>query len=1182
MHSASAQDSPVISEFMASNDDTLVLENGESPDWIELHNPGTTGVDLAGWSLTDNSENLDKWNFPPGVSIPAGGYLLVYASGQNLRDPAEDLHTNFNLSQDGEFLALVDHRGEMTHQAFTPAYPEQFTDVSFGISQGQIEPAYFTTPTPGEANNDSVLGFVKDTSFSHKRGFFDEAFQLEVTTATPGASIYYTTDGSDPGPDSSSIDAPDPESPPVLSIEISTTTIVRAYAAKPGFQPTNTDTQSYFFLEEVISNPVMATSVTGHSIWGPQMQDALLEIPTISLVTQEAIPTTPIMSPPEIPVSIEMIFPDGRDGFQLDAGVERFGGQYTVYDKHALRVSFKEIYGKKKLKFDLFSDTPYGSDTAVESFDQILLRNGSHDSLFATNYPHSRGVYFRNRYFFDRQLEAGHLSMRGKFVHVYLNGTYYGQHHLMERPNADFMATHLGGEEEEYDIMKGRSGIFVSQGEGTAWNYLNANKNNYDVVKDYMNIDSYIDYMLLNFYGGNDHDWYPQHNWVAGRRREDGGKFNFFMWDNDFLIRRGGNSNTGSTANTTDNGGPGNMWSSLIQLPEFRTRFADRVQKHFYNSGMLTKERVQADISELAERISRTIIPEAARWGTKADQLYTPSSYQTYVNWIVDVNAESRTNTVLAQMRSARFLPDTAAPEFSQNGGEIPANFPLLITHIDGDLYYTTDGTDPRLEGGAINPTAQFVEANTVVFPAGSTWGYNDSGTVTGSDWQTAQFDDTSWSEGPAPLGFGRITNTTIATPVNTSAPRKLTVYFRRTFEIANSDSISTGFIDLHVDGGAVVYINGTEVLRDNMPEGVITPDTEATSDGNEGVFDTFSFDGALLSDGENLITVEVHNRTVGSSDMALDLKLSYESNNRTATIPINGTQQIRARVLNDSEWSALNEATFIGDSPANPSNLVISEIHYHPNDEQGADSEFIELMNISDQTISLAGVSFTEGISFTFGDEATLAPGARVVLVSDPTAFGATYSNDFIIGGVYASRLANNGERISLAGADGIAIQSLRFNDNQPWPVEADGSGHSLTLTSPRSNPDPSLPQNWRTSWEAGGSPLTDDSFPLDIQTPEDLLYAVTGSETPPVLSTLNGQLIFEHLRLHGADSATFVVEYSTDLENWSSEDLTLLDQNNLPQGDVWNIPRSRLRWILPSGLGQRVFGRIRATLIE
>ena len=113
----------------------------------------------------------------------------------------------------------------------------------------------------------------------------------------------------------------------------------------------------------------------------------------------------------------------------------------------------------------------------------------------------------------------GHLSMRGKFVHVYLNGFYFGHYHLMERPNADFMATHLGGEEEDYDIMKGRSGIFVSQGTRTAWDYLVANTNNYGLVQRYMDVDSYIDYMLLNFYGGNDHDWYPSHNWIAGRKR---------------------------------------------------------------------------------------------------------------------------------------------------------------------------------------------------------------------------------------------------------------------------------------------------------------------------------------------------------------------------------------------------------------------------------------------------------------------------------------------------------------------------------------------------------------------------------------------------------------------------------------------------------------------------------------
>ncbi|MBC8149390.1 MAG: CotH kinase family protein, partial [Verrucomicrobiaceae bacterium] len=103
-----------------------------------------------------------------------------------------------------------------------------------------------------------------------------------------------------------------------------------------------------------------------------------------------------------------------------------------------------------------------------------------------------------------------------------------------------------------------------------------AHTGNYEVVKDYMDIDSYIDYMLLNFYGGNEHDWYPQHNWVAGRKREPGGKFKFFMWDNDFLNRRGGNAGAGSTANTTDNGGPGNMIGALKLHDEFNIRMADR------------------------------------------------------------------------------------------------------------------------------------------------------------------------------------------------------------------------------------------------------------------------------------------------------------------------------------------------------------------------------------------------------------------------------------------------------------------------------------------------------------------------------------------------------------------------------------------------------------------------------
>jgi hypothetical protein len=1177
-----AQGIPIINEFMADNGGALSLADGSTPDWIEIRNPDRTELDLAGWHLTDDDQDLNKWTFPAGATIAPGAYLLVYASGEDATGAGGEYHTNFKLGDQGEYLALVQPNGNV-QQELAPAYPQQYADISYGLTPSQQSNGYFQTPTPGEANNDFVLGFVKDTTFSHKRGFYDEVFQLEVTTATPGATIRYTTDGSTPGLTSPQVAAPDPESPPVLSLSIDQTTIVRAYAEKPGFENTNIDTQTYLFLDGVIAAPKMSTAITGHAVWGPQMRDALLEIPSISLVTQEDVPTMPIMSPPEIGVSIEMIFPDGSNGFQLDAAIERFGGQFTLFPKNALRVSFKAAYGPKKLKFDLFSDTPYGGDTAVDEFDQILLRNGSHDSMFSYHYSHSRGTYIRNRYFFDRQIEAGHLSMRGKFVHVYLNGDYYGQFHLMERPNADFMATHLGGDEDDYDIMKGRSGIFVSQGNGDAWNYLNANLGDYDIVQDYMDLDSYIDYMLLNFYGGNEHDWYPQHNWVAGRKREPGGQFKFFMWDNDFLNRRGGNTSTGSTANTTDNGGPGNMLSALARHDDFKMRLADRTQKHFFNGGMLSKERVKADFTELAERISRTIIPESARWAAEAQAFdsrngfYTPDSFQRYVDWIVDINAETRSDVVISQMRSAGLFPELSVPAFNQRGGEVPTGFGLVLSNDRGKIYYTTDGSDPRLPGGDINPDAiEFpgTIADFTGFSAGVDWKFYDDGDL-GTAWRAIDFDDSSWDEGLAPLGFGNINGTTIATQARPSSTH-LTFYCRRNFEISGLSAITSASLQVQSDGGAVVYINGIEAARDNMPDGPISFLTGSTGDGNEGDFDSLSFDHTLLVEGTNTIAVEVHNSSPGSGDMVIDLGFGGTRLNETTPIAINTTTTVRARNFDGGEWSPLNEATFLTGIPAASSNLVISEIHYNPSDAQGELAEYVELMNISDQIVDLSGVAFSAGIAFAFESSATIAPRQRAILVADPIAFEAAYGASATILGTYTSRLANGGERLTLNTADASSIQSVRYNDRSPWPSEADGTGYSLVLISPESAPDHELPQNWRASVDAGGNPGTSDAIPFAGNPDTDLLEYALGDSKAVRVNVVNGQPVFEVPRVLGADDATITVELSSDLSSWSAASAVLLDQSER-SGNT-----SIMRWALATEADVRQYARVIVSISE
>ncbi len=142
---------------MAANLSGLTDEDGAFSDWIEIHNPDTGPVSLAGYHLTDDAAHLDKWTFP-AVTLDAGDYLVVFASGKNRTDPAGRLHTNFKLAAEGEYLALVAPDGVTAASAFAPAYPPQFDNQSFGLSQPDSSSvwSYFSTPTPGAPNGSGI------------------------------------------------------------------------------------------------------------------------------------------------------------------------------------------------------------------------------------------------------------------------------------------------------------------------------------------------------------------------------------------------------------------------------------------------------------------------------------------------------------------------------------------------------------------------------------------------------------------------------------------------------------------------------------------------------------------------------------------------------------------------------------------------------------------------------------------------------------------------------------------------------------------------------------------------------------------------------------------------------------------------------------------------------------------
>src|SRR2546421_3834293 len=196
--SAKAQDNLLITEFMANNTHTLADEDAEFSDWIEIHNAGTNVVDLTGWFLTDSSTTLAKWSFPTTNLFP-NGYMVVFASGKNRRIPGAPLHTNFKLSSNSGFLALVRPDGVTIVSSYAPSYPVQVPDISYGIPSQAIVTtlvasgavAKVLVPTDGSPGTSWIVpGFDDSAWLSAPTGIgYETDAQTNITLGTITDSV---------------------------------------------------------------------------------------------------------------------------------------------------------------------------------------------------------------------------------------------------------------------------------------------------------------------------------------------------------------------------------------------------------------------------------------------------------------------------------------------------------------------------------------------------------------------------------------------------------------------------------------------------------------------------------------------------------------------------------------------------------------------------------------------------------------------------------------------------------------------------------------------------------------------------------------------------------------------------------------------------------------------------------
>ncbi|HNC96629.1 MAG TPA: CotH kinase family protein, partial [Myxococcota bacterium] len=382
----------------------------------------------------------------------------------------------------------------------------------------------------------------------HARGLYDQPFEVQVTG--DGGSLFYSTDLSVPTR---------PVSGP---IPIRTTTVLRlAEVAQDGSRVETT--HSYIFVSDVMASSVMDQAVVQNPAYTASIERALRDLPTISLVNPDGIPLS------EVPISLEWIDPNG-DQLQVGAGAYVSGGTSWAYEKTSFRLVFRDEYGPGHLEADIYGPDATGIP-AVERFDVLSLRGGNHDTVF---YQGARGQHLRNLWMDETQLDQGQLAPHGRFANVYRNGVYHGLYHVRERFNAAMMSEYLGGSEEDYEAINAGSAY---DGSGATWAALVAASNSFEEARRYLDVDDYLDYMVLNYYAGNAWDWYSWHNWqAAGPARPDAGGFRFHSSDSDICLSYTWDVNILSL------GGPSDIFLGLNRQedPDFQVALADAIYRN--------------------------------------------------------------------------------------------------------------------------------------------------------------------------------------------------------------------------------------------------------------------------------------------------------------------------------------------------------------------------------------------------------------------------------------------------------------------------------------------------------------------------------------------------------------------------------------------------------------------------
>ena len=952
---ASTAGSLIINEIMASNVDEFVSPAFNFDGWMELYNPTGQSIGLAGLHLSDDAKQLTKWQIPASVgSLKAKAFRVIWFDSNNIAPK----NAPFKLDVDGGTIYVSDSEGKLL---FSQDYPPSMERVSYArTTDGGEQWATTSEATPGASNNKSRFASRQLSApvVDQPSQVFAGTMVVNVTIP-PGCTLRYTTDGSLP-------------------------TMTNGETSATGqFSVLNRNTNYRFrlFADSLLASPVTTRSYI--------YKNKNYPLPILSVVCDKRFVSDDSLgvmvkgkngrpgngqSTPcnwnmdwERPVNFSYIDADNEMVLNQDVDLEMCGGWSRAWTPHSFKLKgSKEYGGDKNLPYPFFEQKPYIRNRTLQ------VRNGGNDTKCRFKDPSLQYLVQSSGLNIDCQSYQP--------VHEFINGSYIGVMNVREPNNKHYVYANYGWDEDEIDQfeMSPDSGYVQKCGTPDAFNelvdglsYDAANGETYKEICSILDIDSYINYMAILLYLGNT-DW-PQNN-VKAFKLIDGGKFRFVLYDLD------GSFSTSSPFNTFMNKeyyyfdqlypeSLGRRWDqirlvtlfmNLLQNDDFRRRFIDT----FCLMGGSVFEYSRA--TEIINRLLSRVNPAMSINGGSATSTATD----------VKNNLGGRLNTATTALRNFwEFrLQDTPAQKVELSSDVAGAQ--LLVNDIqvptgrfNGNLFapVTLKAVAPAgyaFQGWLTNSGSKAVISN------GATWEYYDQASLDEENWTAPTYDTAKWKKGAAPLGYGKDgIKTTIS--YGSSSNKRPTAYFRTTLTLENKPKTTDEFmLNFTVDDGIIVYVNGSEAGRYNMPDGNVSFNTYASSyapnNPDEGMM---KLKNSLFHQGTNTIAVELHNNSATSSDLYWDAEVTttytsdtpvYYSKDAEVELPESSGNRLKLtasyRPLTQQERKAEGISPVRINEVSGSNSALINEY--------GKKNDWVELYNTTEEEIDVEGMYLTDNLN--------------------------------------------------------------------------------------------------------------------------------------------------------------------------------------------------------------------------